>query len=47
VLVVEQFAGVGLRFAAEAYVMAHGVVTYAGPSSGADDAVRAAYLGER
>jgi branched-chain amino acid transport system ATP-binding protein len=47
VLVVEQFAGVGLRFADEAYVMAHGVVTYAGPSAGADDAVRAAYLGER
>ena len=45
VLVVEQFATVGLRYATEAYVMAHGVVTYAGPSAGAADAVQAAYLG--
>ena len=35
VLVVEQFATVGLRYASHAYVMAHGVVTYAGPSDGA------------
>jgi branched-chain amino acid transport system ATP-binding protein len=42
VLVVEQFASVGLRYATDAYVMAHGVVTYAGASSGAMDA---AYLG--
>ena len=27
------------------YVMAHGVVTYAGPSAGATDAIHAAYLG--
>ena len=45
VLVVEQFARVGLRYASEAYVMAHGTVTYAGPSSGAEDAVYSAYLG--
>ena len=45
VLVVEQFASVGLRYATDAYVMAHGVVTYAGPSTGAMDAVHAAYLG--
>jgi branched-chain amino acid transport system ATP-binding protein len=45
VLVVEQFANVGLRYADHAYVMAHGVVTYDGPSAGADDAVQAAYLG--
>jgi branched-chain amino acid transport system ATP-binding protein len=45
VLVVEQFARVGLRYASEAYVMAHGTVTYAGPSSGAEDAVYTAYLG--
>jgi branched-chain amino acid transport system ATP-binding protein len=45
VLVVEQFASIGLKFATDAYVMAHGVVTYAGPSSGAYDAVQSAYLG--
>jgi branched-chain amino acid transport system ATP-binding protein len=45
VLVVEQFARVGLRYASEAYVMAHGVVTYAGPSRGAEEAVYNAYLG--
>jgi branched-chain amino acid transport system ATP-binding protein len=45
VLVVEQFARVGLRYAESAYVMAHGTVTYAGPSSGAEDAVYRAYLG--
>jgi branched-chain amino acid transport system ATP-binding protein len=45
VLVVEQFATVGLRYADHAYVMAHGVVTYDGPSADADDAVQAAYLG--
>ena len=47
VLVVEQFATVGLHYATQAYVMAHGVVTYAGPSSGADDAVQAAYMGSK
>ena len=45
VLVVEQFATVGLRHASQVYVMAHGIVTYAGPSDGAMDAVHAAYLG--
>ena len=45
VLVVEQFATVGLRHASDAYVMAHGVVTYAGPADQADDAVHRAYLG--
>ncbi|MDQ2647932.1 MAG: ABC transporter ATP-binding protein [Actinomycetota bacterium] len=45
VLLVEQFATIGLRYADTAIVMAHGVVTYSGPSQGADDAVRAAYLG--
>jgi branched-chain amino acid transport system ATP-binding protein len=45
VLVVEQFASIGLKFATDANVMAHGVVTYAGPSSGAYDAVQSAYLG--
>ena len=45
VLVVEQFATIGLRCASHVYVMAHGVVTYNGPSAGATDAVHAAYLG--
>jgi branched-chain amino acid transport system ATP-binding protein len=45
VLLVEQFATIGLRYATTAYVMAHGVVTYAGPSDGAADAVQHAYLG--
>ena len=45
VLVVEQFATVGLQYAHDAYVMAHGVITYAGPSAGAIDAVHTAYLG--
>ena len=45
VLVVEQFATIGLRHATDAYVMAHGVVTYAGPSDGASEAIHAAYLG--
>ena len=45
VLVVEQFATIGLRVAAHAYVMAHGTVLYDGPAAGADDAVRRAYLG--
>lgn len=46
VLVVEQFATVGLKYASYAYVMAHGVVTYAGPSKKAADAVQRAYLGQ-
>ena len=45
VLVVEQFAAVGLRHATEAYVMAHGQVTFAGAADEALDAVDAAYLG--
>ncbi len=45
VLVVEQFADIGLRYASAAYVMAHGTITYAGPADGAADAVQAAYLG--
>jgi branched-chain amino acid transport system ATP-binding protein len=45
VLVVEQFARIGLQFASYAYVMAHGNVTYAGPSASAEDAVYSAYLG--
>ena len=45
VLVVEQFATVGLQYAEHAYVMAHGVVTYDGPAAGADDAIQTAYLG--
>jgi branched-chain amino acid transport system ATP-binding protein len=45
VLVVEQFASIGLRFASHCYVMAHGVMTYAGPSDGALGAVHRAYLG--
>jgi branched-chain amino acid transport system ATP-binding protein len=45
VLVVEQFAALGLRFATDVFVMAHGVITYAGPSSGALDAIHTAYLG--
>jgi branched-chain amino acid transport system ATP-binding protein len=45
VLVVEQFATIGLKYADHVYVMAHGVVTYTGPSAEAMDAVHAAYLG--
>jgi branched-chain amino acid transport system ATP-binding protein len=45
VLVVEQFATVGLRYASACYVMAHGVITYAGSSENATAAVHAAYLG--
>jgi len=45
VLVVEQFATLGLRYASHAYVMAHGNIAYSGPSEGASDAVQAAYLG--
>ena len=45
VVIVEQFATIGLQQASTVYVMTHGVVTYAGPSDGALDAVHAAYLG--
>ena len=45
VLIVEQFASIGLRYADHVYVMGSGRVRYSGPSAGADEAVRAAYLG--
>ena len=45
VVIVEQFATIGLEQASKVYVMTHGVVTYAGPADGALDAVHAAYLG--
>jgi branched-chain amino acid transport system ATP-binding protein len=45
VLVVEQFATVGLRYAEYVYVMTHGVVSYRGDADDALDAVHAAYLG--
>ena len=45
VLVVEQFATVGLKHADQAYVMAHGTISYSGPAAGALDAVHLAYLG--
>ena len=45
VLVVEQFAAIGLRYASHVYVMAHGVITFSGSSDRASDAVHAAYLG--
>jgi branched-chain amino acid transport system ATP-binding protein len=46
VLVVEQFASIGLRYASTVHVMAHGTVTYSGAADGAMDAVHAAYLGQ-
>jgi len=45
VLVVEQFATIGLRYASTVYVMAHGTVTYSGPADTAMEAIKAAYLG--
>jgi len=45
VLVVEQFASIGLLHASYAYVMTHGVVTYAGSAADALDAVHSAYMG--
>jgi branched-chain amino acid transport system ATP-binding protein len=45
VLVVEQFATIGLRYSSHVYVMAHGTIAYSGSSDGALDAVHAAYLG--
>jgi branched-chain amino acid transport system ATP-binding protein len=45
VLVVEQFATIGLRYATHVYVMAHGTVVYEGSSDGAEAAIHAAYLG--
>jgi branched-chain amino acid transport system ATP-binding protein len=45
VLVVEQFASIGLRYADSVYVMTRGRLTYRGPADEAMDAVHAAYLG--
>lgn len=45
VLVVEQFATIGLKYADHVYVMAHGTVVYEGSAGGAEDAIHAAYLG--
>ena len=45
VLIVEQFAAIGLRYATHAYVMANGVVLWSGPSADAEDAVHSAYFG--
>jgi branched-chain amino acid transport system ATP-binding protein len=45
VLVVEQFATIGLRYATTVHVMTHGTVSYSGPTSEAEEAVRYAYLG--
>jgi len=47
VVVVEQFATIGLRFATQVYVMAHGSIEYRGSPGGAMDAIHAAYLGAR
>jgi len=47
VLVVEQFATIGLRYAATVNVMAHGTVTYSGSVDAATDAIHAAYLGKQ
>jgi branched-chain amino acid transport system ATP-binding protein len=46
VLVVEQFASIGLRYASTVYVMAHGTVTYSGSADAAEAAIRDAYLGK-
>src|SRR3546814_16130532 len=47
VLVVEQFASIGTRYASHVCVMAHGVITYDGAADGAaaSDAIHAHYLG--
>lgn len=45
VLVVEQFAEIGLRYAHQVYVLARGVIVYAGDAAGAGDAIDASYLG--
>ncbi len=45
VLIVEQFASIGLRVADHVYVMAHGTITYSGSPEHATEAVEAAYLG--
>jgi branched-chain amino acid transport system ATP-binding protein len=45
VLIVEQFAAVGLRYATHAYVMTNGVVMWSGPSAEAEKALHSAYFG--
>jgi branched-chain amino acid transport system ATP-binding protein len=45
VLVVEQFATIGLRYASTVHVMTHGTVTYSGACDTALDAIHSAYLG--
>ena len=45
VLLVEQFAVVGLHYATHAYVMANGVVMWSGPSAEAEEALQSAYFG--
>jgi branched-chain amino acid transport system ATP-binding protein len=47
VLVVEQFATIGLRYASTVHVMTHGTMAYSGPADTATDAIQAAYLGSR
>jgi branched-chain amino acid transport system ATP-binding protein len=45
VLVVEQFATIGLQHASKVYVLAHGTVQYAGSAEDAAEAIQTAYLG--
>ena len=45
VLVVEQFATIGLQYASTVHVMTHGTVSYSGAADDATDAIHAAYLG--
>ena len=45
VLIVEQFATIGLRHAHRALVMAHGSLIYSGSCQGASAAIESAYLG--
>jgi branched-chain amino acid transport system ATP-binding protein len=45
VLVVEQFATIGLRWSSQVHVMAHGTIVHSGPSTTATDAIHTAYLG--
>ena len=45
VLIVEQFAAVGLRYSSHAYVMANGLVMWSGPSAEAEEALQSAYFG--
>jgi len=45
VLIVEQFATIGLRYASHVYVLASGLVAYSGSSADAREAVHSAYFG--